>query len=539
MQQVVYNGKIYVDKNRFVEAIMIEDNRITMIGTDEEVLLEAHNAKLIDCQGNTVIPGLNDSHLHLLNMALGYTQVQLNDCQSIDEIITKSRAFIKTNPDLCKGGLIGRGWNQDLFTNDKRIPDRHDLDKISTTIPIALKRVCGHSLITNTKAIEMLKLNHESQQYEGGFFGQDDQGYPTGFFAEKACEYPMSLFSEVDLKIKRDLLLKAMDYAVSCGITSVQSNDISDMQADQDLIQMIEQIYQDEEALLRYRFQVCFKDLASFTKTVESNNYKLNIKHDWLKLGPLKLYKDGSLGARTALMKKPYHDDPGNFGIEVMSDTETEAFCTLAAKNKIQVVTHVIGDQALESMLDVYSKVMYKGNPLRNSLIHTQISSLDQLKKIAEMKICVQYQPIFLEYDLHIANERVGKELAQTSYAFKTLHDLGGKISYSTDSPVEDANPFLNIYCAVTRKDYQGYPVLGYNPQECVDVATAIDEYTVGSAYVEFQEREKGRLNLGYLADLVILEDDIFTIDPNKIKDIKPLLTMVDGIIVYRKGEMI
>ena len=482
-----------------------------------------------------MVPGFNDSHMHLLNLALSYAQVQLNACRSKEAIIQACKAFINENPELVKDGLLGRGWNQDLFVDDKRLPDRHDLDKIATDIPIVLRRVCGHTLVTNTKALELLKLSKGSSQYEGGLFTLDDDGYPNGIFAENACEYPINLIPRLALDQQSELLIKAMQYAVACGLTSIQSNDINDFENEDELRKLIESIYHEEQALLRYRFQVCFRDPQSFERVLSSKRYYLDTHHDWLKLGPLKVFKDGSLGARTALMRQAYQDDPGNFGIEAMSDQLMDEYCALASRYHVQMITHVIGDSAIEKTLASYQKYTDQRNVNRHSLVHCQITDLPLLQRIADMNICVQYQPVFLEYDLHIVKQRVGDQLAETSYAFKTLDQLGGKISYGSDCPVEDCNPLLNIYCAVTRKDYDGYPSTGFIASECVDVAAAIDAYTIGSAYVEFAEKTKGRLKEGYVADLVVLDQDIFTIDQNKIKDIKPSLTMVGGEIVYEK----
>ncbi|MDY5211727.1 amino acid permease [Intestinibacter sp.] len=202
----------------------------------------------------------------------------------------------------------------------------------------------------------------------------------------------------------------------------------------------------------------------------------------------------------------------------------------------IQVATHVIGDGAVEKTIDSYEKTFGKeGNKLRHTLVHCQITDRALLERIAKLGIVVSYQPIFLDYDMHIVEKRCGKELASTSYAFKTLGDLGAKIAYGTDCPVEDCNPFPNIYSAVTRKDSKGFPEGGFYPEECVDVYTAVDAYTEGSAYMEFMEGKKGRIKPGQLADIVVLDKDIFTCDPMEIKDILPVMTMVDGKIVYKK----
>ena len=255
-------------------------------------------------------------------------------------------------------------------------------------------------------------------------------------------------------------------------------------------------------------------------------------------LGSVKLFKDGSLGGRTGTMRHEYLDDPGNYGVESSSDAEMDAFCQVADKYGLQVTTHVIGDKAVEDTVGNYEKVLHDGkNPLRHALIHCQITDRPLLERIVKNDIPVMYQPIFLDYDMHAVISRCGEELSSTSYAFKTVEDLGGSVSYGTDSPVEDCNPFPNIYSAVTRKDKNGWPEGGFFPQECVDVETAIDAYTAGSAFVEFHEADKGRLKPGFFADLVVLDTDIFTCDPMKIRDILPVLTVVNGEVAWRKDE--
>jgi len=235
-------------------------------------------------------------------------------------------------------------------------------------------------------------------------------------------------------------------------------------------------------------------------------------------------------------MRHEYLDDPGNYGVETTTDAEMDAFCQLADQYGLQVVTHVIGDKAIEDVVGNYERVLRDGkNPLRHALVHCQITDRPLLERIAKSDIAVMYQPIFLDYDMHAVIPRCGEELSSTSYAFKTLNDLGAHISYGTDSPVENCNPFPNIYSAVTRKDKNGWPEGGFFPQECVDVETAIDAYTIGSAYNEFLEDCKGRLKPGYLADLVVLDTDIFTCDPMAIRDILPVMTMVNGKIAWQK----
>ena len=235
-------------------------------------------------------------------------------------------------------------------------------------------------------------------------------------------------------------------------------------------------------------------------------------------------------------MRHEYLDDPGNYGVEATHDEEMLEMCRMADGAGIQVVTHVIGDKAIEDTVRCYESVLHGGkNPLRHGLVHCQITDMPLLERIVRDDILALYQPIFLDYDMHAVISRCGEELSSTSYAFGTMARLNAKVSYGTDCPVEDCNPFPNIYSAVTRKDKNGWPEGGFFPKECVDVYTAIDAYTAGSAYAQFMENEKGRIKPGFMADMVMLDKDIFTCDPMEIRNILPVMTIVGGEIVYER----
>lgn len=541
METLFYNAKVYLEREKFAEAVLVRDGIIAKVGTDDELLKEAgKDCKKIDCQGKTIIPGLNDSHMHLLVLGESLQTVKLTNSKSIDEIIERCRKFIKENPELSKNGVFAIGWNQDLFEGDKRIPNRHDADKISTEIPIILRRVCGHQMVSNTKAIEMLGIDGSSEQYEGGTFEIGEDGYPNGIFTENACRHLRKVIPEFSLEDRERMAIEAMKHAVSFGVTSVQSNDLGAVVLGEKdkYFKMFCKIYEEGKGLLRYHHQITFQSPEELKKYAENGELvKGNYPEDsWVTLGPLKLFKDGSLGARTAMLENDYADDPGNRGEERFDEKYIEDLCKAADEHEMQIVTHVIGDAATNSVMKTYEKLIKDGkNPLRHALIHCQITNREMLENIAEKNVLVMYQPIFLDYDMHIVESRCGKELASTSYAFNTLDKLGGKISYGTDCPVEGCNPFPNIYCAVTRKDLKGSPAEGFYPEECVDIYTAVDAYTEGSAYAEFMENKKGRIKEGFYADMVILDRDIFTVNPLEIKDIQPLLTMVGGKVVYEK----
>ena len=540
MKKVLHNAKVYVEKGVYAQAVLVEDGLIAKVGTDEEVLKAAgSDAEITDCGGKTLIPGLNDSHLHFMQTGEVMNQAQIDGVSSIDEMIKICREFAEQHPEQVKTGLHAIGWNQDLFTDSDRLPDRHDLDKISTEFPIVLERVCGHIVSTNTKLIEMLGIDGNSPQFPDGDFLIGEDGYPNGIFTANACNIAKAIVPDFTMEERRKILIDTMKDAVAHGLTSVQSNDVGTTFMDGPAaFKMFHDVYDSGEALLRYRHQVCFNDFEEFKAYLTEGEFaKGSYDEDsWLTLGPLKLFKDGSLGARTALMKNGYEGDPDNHGLEWIKPEEMHKYCQLAKEYGMQVVTHCIGDAAVASTMDCYEAAFVDGeNKLRHALVHCQITDETLLERIAEKDILVFAQPIFLDYDMNIVENLCGKELASTSYAFGTLMRKGAHVSYGTDCPVESYNPFENIYMAVTRKDRAGRPEGGFYPAECVDVESAVDAYTIESAYAEFMEDKKGRIKEGYYADMVLLDRDIFTVDPMEIKEILPVMTMVGGKVVFER----
>lgn len=532
MLTILKNGKIYIEKGNFAQAILIKDGIIKEFGRNKDIIgKKADN--IIDLEGKTVLPGLNDSHLHMTMIGESMNSCELNGAKSIDDIIRLGKEFLEKNPDIKV--LIGRGWNQDYFKDgEKRLLNRFDLDKISTEIPIIFSRVCVHVATGNTKALEILGINKDTR-VDGGTIEIGPDGNPNGIFNENAVGLLDSIReSQTKEQIQKNFL-KACDYAISVGITSVQSCDVSRSDFDK-TFDAIHDIYQSGKTKLRYHHQFNFQDIENF-KDYLDREFKTE-KYDgiFLSKGSLKLFKDGSLGARTSFMLEDYKDEPGTRGVEALSDTELESLCKLATENNIQVVTHAIGDGAVESVINAYEKTMNNGkNPLRHGIVHCQITSKEQLDRISKLNIPVMYQPIFLDYDSQIVESRVGADLASTSYAFNTLYQLDSPISMGTDSPVENCNPFPNIYCAVTRKNLDGYPKNGFYPAEKMNIEDVIDAYTYGSAFNEFKEDFKGKLKPGYVADLIILDQDIFSINSDEIKDVKVLKTMIDGEFVYER----
>jgi predicted amidohydrolase YtcJ len=332
------------------------------------------------------------------------------------------------------------------------------------------------------------------------------------------------------------LLKKISRFANEYGITSVQTNDLTIGKLGSEDMESAFLMYASESPTIRIYHQTSFIDLDAFQHRI-SVGYHVN-ETPFLRYGPVKIFVDGSLGARTALMRNPYNDDPTTVGIECMSKDNLNDWIKTAQSNSIQVAIHAIGDGAMTQVLDAYQTVLSDGNAFRHGIIHCQITDMPILQRFKDMDILAYVQPIFLHYDMHIVEDRVGHELASTSYAFSTMEKLGLHIAYGTDSPVEGLNVFHNIHCAVNRQDLRMFPTGGFYPQERVDLQSAIDRLTIGGAYASFEEKEKGRLLPGYVADLVVLNQPIFEMDPMKLIDVTVELTMIDGRIVFDRQSL-
>jgi len=534
MRQILFNGHIYQQKDQFVSALLIEDGYILKCGSDSEIMTFSNpDMTLIDLQGKTVVPGFNDSHLHFYMSAVAMQTVNLYGLSSIDQILKQACDFLALNPLTPGKTLFGRGWNQDYFSDEARLLTRFDLDQISDDFPIVFSRACGHVVTCNTKALDVLGIDASTSQIEGGHFDLDEEGIPLGIFRENAIGLLAALQTPLSLKDRVTLLNQVAQIANQYGITSVQTNDLTFGTSEGAAIQEAYDIYTTTNPTVRITHQCSFSDLEAFQQRI-TTGYHQN-ENDFNRYGPLKLFIDGSLGARTALMRQAYHDDPSTQGISCMSEAQCDAYVALADQNQIQVAIHAIGDGGIQQVLNSYQKVIHHENPNRHGIIHCQITDVPLLQRFKAMDIVAYVQPIFLHYDLHIVEDRVGQALASSSYAFKTMEDLGLHIAYGTDSPVEGLNVFHNIHCAINRQDLNDFPNQGFIPNEKVSLESAIDHLTLDGAYMSFEENHKGRLVPGYMADLVVLNQAIFSLDPSQIKTVLVDLTMVNGQVVYTR----
>ncbi len=532
MNTIIFNANIYINQNERANALLIENGIVKAFGTNEYILaFKDDNTNIIDGQGNSVIPGFNDSHLHLHSVGVSLQSVELYGLTSIEDVINKARIFIEKNKVEDGKFVYGRGWNQDYFTDENRMLTRHDLDKISTRHPILFNRACGHLAVCNTKALEVCGIDEHTPQIEGAEFYYDDNGYPNGIFTENAIELIRSHIPAQTVEEMAESINIAMDYALSQGITSIQTNDLNTDNY-QKMYEAYKLVYNKSLNRPKAYHQCTFFNPNDYQKFIDEG-FITNSGDKYNRIGPLKVFVDGSLGARTALLRQPYYDDNTTSGITCLTQTQLNDLVKVASNNNCQVVVHGIGDLAIEMILDAYKE---NGNKeLRNGVVHAQITDEAMIQRFVDEEVYALVQPIFIHYDMHIVEDRVGKELASTSYAFGDMYRKGVKLNYGTDSPVEDLKPFDNLYCAVTRKDLKAAPASGYYPEQGVDLNTAIMLYTNACAFNSFEENTKGNLNVGYDADLILLDKNIYEEDIENIRNTNVLMTFVQGNLSYKK----
>jgi len=539
--KIIYNAKVYVERGRFAEAVLVRGDKIAAVGTNDDIKSArgAAGAEKIDAEGGLLLPGFNDSHMHLHEFGRSIHRINAFDVTSVDELAERGRELIN-RLKLPKGSVVtGFGWNEEQFTGEKRHLNRHDMDRISTDHAIIIDRVCGHSVACNSLAIKMAGITRDTPQIEGGHYDTDENGEPVGIFRETAINTIKTIVPPYTQKQINEQILHAMRHALERGLTSVSSCDIIEDNF-QSIIDAYVSAFNEGGVRLRINSQSRIEKESSYNEFIKRGWVtKAPMGHPYITSGPVKLFADGSLGSRTAYLRSPYRDEPSVTGLRVHRPEEMNELVRNAHNKGFQVAIHAIGDGAVEDVINAYVNATGGGrkNELRHGVIHCQITDMPLLRRMADNDILAIVQPAFLAHDLYMVDARVGKETASTSYAFATMEKLGIKTSYGTDSPVESMSPVDCIDCAVNRLDFaNGYPEGGFYPQERVDAYTAVDNYTAGSAYATFTENQKGRIRADMLADMTLLDRDIFTIPKREIHTAKTLWTMVGGDIAYRRA---
>jgi len=515
------------DAHARAEAVAVLGDRIVAVSSNADVLLwRGPETKLIDAGGKLLLPGFNDSHVHFIDGGRQLDSIQLNDATSTDELVRRVAEQAKKTP---KGEwILGGDWDETKWT-PPNLPARQMIDAVTPDNPVLLSRYDGHSVLANSIALQLAGITAKTPDPPGGTIVRDSEGNPTGVLKDAA----MGLADRVVPPLSHDQRMRAakraLEHAASLGVTSVQH-----MVADYEDIAVYAELLQNDELTTRI--------YAAPLITGVDDQAKIGIRHafggPYLRIGAVKAFADGSLGSRTAYFFEPFSDEPNNHGLlsdemqplSLMRDRMMKADAA-----GIQICTHAIGDQAISLVLDLYTDVVkaHHGAERRFRIEHAQHMAEKDFARFAQLDVIASMQPYHAIDDGRWAEARIGHDRASRTYAFRTFLNHGVHLAFGTDWDVAPLNPLLGVYAAVTRATLDGRNPNGWFPEQKLTVAEAVHAYTMGSAYAEFQEKEKGSITAGKLADMVLLSDDIFSIDPVRIRDVKVLKTIVGGKVVW------
>lgn len=539
MRTAYFNGKVYTGEWPLQEAFLVEDGIFAKAGPDAGILgsLGLGDEK-VDLAGRFVCAGFIDSHMHLLNFGQFLHGAQLAaHTRSLRELLAYLKTFLEERPPRPGQWLTGRGWNQDYFSDVRRMPARQDLDSISQTVPILITRACGHCCVVNSVVLAEAGIGRDTPDPDGGTIGRDAAGEPDGRLYENAIELLNGVKPQPDKEALKDMLRLAMAEVNRYGITGVQTDDYSTFRSVP--WRLINEVYRELETAGEMTVRVTeqcnfaeYQDLCDFL--AEGN---ITGKGDeWFRIGPLKMLGDGSLGSRTAHLSLPYLQGDGGCGFSLFAPEYLKKMIMTAHSAGMQIAVHAIGDACLDEVLDAYEAALaaVPRKDHRHGIVHCQVSRKDQLERIARLGLHVYTQSIFLDYDNHIVEKLVPPELAAYSYSWKTLLDMGVSVSNGSDCPVELPNVMAGIECAVTRRSLDGFgPFL---PGQAFSVREALDSFTSEGAKASFEENRKGCIREGMLADFVILDKDPFDTPLPELHKISVVSAYLNGKEVYHSG---
>ena len=530
---IVTNARVWtVDPKRpEAEALAVLDDRLVAVGDRAEVEgWRGSSTDVIDARGRRVLPGFNDAHVHFLEGSAKRSRVDLKDARSPEEL---TRRIAEAARALPKGEwVLGGNWDDQGFARPE-LPTRQTIDVATPDHPVWVDRYDGHMALANSLALKLAGVTAATEAPAGGEIVRDGRGEPTGILKDAA----MGLVSRVVPPLSREARLRAirdgLEHAASLGVTSVQD---------------MNPAYEDVAAYaeLAERGELTVRIYAAPLETRWEDQARLGLRRafgsPWLRLGALKGYADGSLGSTTAFFHEPYLDAPGTRGLLSDEMQPLEAIrdrLTRADAAGLQLCLHAIGDRGISMTLDLFEDVVRANGPRdrRLRIEHAQHVAPADFARFARLGVIASVQPYHAIDDGRWAEGRIGPERSRTTYAFRSFLDHGVRLALGTDWYVAPLDPMQTLYAAVTRATLDGRRPGGWVPEQKITLAEAIEAYTAGSAYAEFQERDKGSLTPGKLADLVILGDDVFAVSAESIKDVRVDTTIAGGKVAYRRGE--
>ena len=526
---IIQNARVWtVDRSQpEAQAVAILGDRIVAVGSSQQVgRWRGPDTRLVDAGGRRLMPGFNDAHVHFVDGGSQLDNVELNDATSPQEF---ARRIGERAAKTATGSwLLGGDWDETKWS-PAELPTKELIDAATPNTPVAVNRYDGHMVLANSLALKLAGLTAQTPDPDGGVIVRDKNGNPTGALKDAAQDMLFKVIPPLTHDQRRHAIERALEHAASLGVTSVQNMnpDYADIAVYNELL---------NEGKLTTRIY------AAPLITQVDDQVKIGIRRafggPYLRIGAVKAYADGSLGSATAYFFEPFSDQPGNRGIlsdemhpiSLMRDRMMRADAA-----GLQICTHAIGDAGISAILDIYAEIEKQhGNRDRRWRIeHAQHMAAKDFDRFARLHVIASVQPYHAIDDGRWAERRIGHDRATRTYAFRTFLDHGVRLALGTDWNVAPLNPMLTLYAATTRATLDGKNPNGWFPEQKLTIKEAIEAYTMGSAYAEFQENDKGSITPGKLADMVLLNGDILNIDPVQIRDVKVLKTWVGGKLTY------
>lgn len=508
---IVKNAKAYTVNSNFetAESFAIQDGKFVAVGTNAEIEQKYTSETIVDAQNKAVFPGFIDGHCHFYRLGLQQQKVDVTGTKSYDEVLQKLIVFQKEkNTEF----ITGLGWDQNDW-EVKEFPTKEKLDSIFPDTPVAITRIDGHATLVNQKALDISGITADFTT-EGGEFVKKD-GKLTGILIDNAKNFLK--IPEPSVKQQIQGLKDAEKINFHYGLTTVV-----DAGLDKQVIELIDSLHVAEDLKIRMYTMV--------SATQPNLDYYIKkgiIKTDRLNVRSFKVYGDGALGSRGAAMKEPYSDRHNHFGALIYAPERYKEIAEQISASEYQMNTHAIGDSTNYLILKIYNEVLKGQTNRRWRIEHAQI--VDQPDFDLFKNVIPSVQPTHATSDMYWAGDRVGEERIKGGYAYKKLLNIYGKVALGTDYPVEQVNPFLTFYAAVARKDLNNYPENGYQMENALSREETLKGMTIWNAYANFEEDEKGSIEVGKLADFIILDQDIMTVAIDKVPTTEVIATYVGG----------
>jgi predicted amidohydrolase YtcJ len=522
----IVNARIWTgeDARPWAQALVIDGETLALVGSNEEAR-KATAAQVVDAGGRLIVPGFTDAHVHFISGGFGLASVQLRDASTPEEFAARIKAFAATVP--AGTWIMGGDWDHTLWGGE--LPTREWIDSVTPNHPVWINRLDGHMSLANGVALKLAGISRATKDVPGGAIVRDRKGEPTGILKDNAMSLVDAVVPAASAEMNDRALLAAMKYVNEQGVTTVHNmgtwGDLDTFARAAKAKTLTTRIY----AVTPLAEWERLRDAVA-VKTYGGADGRGD---EWLRVGGLKGFMDGSLGSHTAAFEEPFADAPKDRGLLVNPPEKMYEWISGADKAGLQVMVHAIGDRAIGMLLDIYERVEQEdgARDRRFRVEHTQHLRESDIPRFAQLGIIASMQPYHAIDDGRWAEQFIGKRIA-TTYAFRSLLDAKALLAFGSDWSVAPATPLEGIYAAVTRRTLDDKNPGGWVPAQKISVEEALRAYTVGGAYASFDESRKGTLSAGKLADLVLIDRNLFEIPPEQIRDAKVITTVVGGKVV-------